>query len=271
MSEAVSIKGMKSGIVLVLNPDIPFQELKDMIAAKFEEAAPFLGNAKMGLAIKGRHLSSNETEEVAGIISDHSKIKIVCFLEDDNHIEAMFDGYFKRMENESSDDPDEDQKKSVHKNYNSFSKAEAEKEKSESFIQGNSVIYRGNIRSGQQYSSDKSIVILGDVNPGGSVISAGCVFILGSLMGNVYAGSTGDKRSYIMAWDFHPLQVRIADCFAVSPDSEGGRSGKFLERVNKNSKNFQNTQTGPEVAYIISGQIARSVFDEKFIRNSSFF
>lgn len=263
MSEAVSIKGMKSGIVLVLSPDIPFQELKSMIAAKFEEAAPFLGNAKMGLAIKGRQLSSNETEEVAGVIADHSKIRIVCYLEDDNHIEAMFDGYFKRIENEAATGQPGNRTGNGHNNSNSFSNTGFER--AGLAIPGNAVIYRGNVRSGQQYRSDKSIVILGDVNPGGSVVSAGCIFILGSLMGNAYAGSTGDNHAYIMAWDFHPLQVRIADCFAVSPDSEGGRSGRFLERVNKNS------QTGPEVAYFLSGQIARSVFDDKFIRSSSFF
>ena len=249
MTQQVIIKGMKSGIILVLDPDIAYKELRPLIAQKIDEAASFLGNSKMGLAVKGRKLTDKQIADVIEIIASHSKISIVCVIDDDGNLESLFE---------------EQVLKSAERIIPSEKAVEPLREAPDGFS-GNAYIYKGSVRSGQSLSSEQSLIILGDVNPGGNAISSGCIFIMGSLMGNAFAGASGNRDAFIMADDFHPLQVRIADAIAVSPDDEGGRSGKFLGRINKNVSNE------PEVAYIVSGQIARSRYDAAFIKQSKFF
>ena len=57
------IKGNKSGIVLVLDKDLEFAQLKNNIADKFKETAKFLGNANMAISFEGRELSTEEQKE----------------------------------------------------------------------------------------------------------------------------------------------------------------------------------------------------------------
>ena len=60
------------------------------------------------------------------------------------------------------------------------------------------------------------MVVLGDVNPGASVISKGNIIVLGACRGNVYAGASGDRDSLVAALVMKPIQVRIADKIARS-------------------------------------------------------
>jgi septum site-determining protein MinC len=62
LSQTVAIKGTKSGIILVLDSNTPFDVLKEDIAKRFNEASSFLGKNKMGLIIRGRNLSDSEQE-----------------------------------------------------------------------------------------------------------------------------------------------------------------------------------------------------------------
>ena len=57
-----------------------------------------------------------------------------------------------------------------------------------------------------------------DVKAGAKVVSKGNVIILGSLKGNVYAGSSGNTNAFVVALDMDPVQIRIADTIARSPD-----------------------------------------------------
>ena len=59
---------------------------------------------------------------------------------------------------------------------------------------------------------------------GAKVISKGNVIILGSLKGNVFAGSAGNVDAFVIALDMKPVQIRIADTIARSPDESPRRS-----------------------------------------------
>lgn len=72
-------------------------------------------------------------------------------------------------------------------------------------------IITGVIRSGQVYESDTNILMLGDVNPGGVIISEGDIYVLGSLKGSVHAGSKGNTNAIIVTSVMNATQIRIAD------------------------------------------------------------
>jgi len=70
-------------------------------------------------------------------------------------------------------------------------------------------VLTGRVRSGQRVSTERHLVVLGDVNPGGEVVAGGDIYIMGSLRGTAVAGSPGDSSSIVMAMDFRPMQLQI--------------------------------------------------------------
>lgn len=73
------------------------------------------------------------------------------------------------------------------------------------------------VRSGVEIRHPGTIVILGDLNPGGVVVAAGDIFIWGRLRGIAHAGANGNRACRIMALQMEPTQLRIADAVARAP------------------------------------------------------
>ncbi|MCR5156622.1 MAG: septum site-determining protein MinC [Butyrivibrio sp.] len=239
MEANVTIKGTKSGIILVLDPSVPFTDLRQKIAEKFTQASSFLGKHDMGLILRGRFLSDNEIDEIVGIIEDNSDLHIICIIDEQSEKEELIRLGVLRHNGELQD----------------VQKTPLESDISD----GDAVIYKGNLRSGQDFKSDKSIIVLGDVKPGGNVVSKGSIFILGELRGNAFAGCEGDNDSVIMALKLAPIQVRIGDAIAISPDAEKGA------RI-KSRKKFLGNDKMAEVAYIENGHIVKTSYDASFLR-----
>lgn len=72
------------------------------------------------------------------------------------------------------------------------------------------------IRSGVEIKHKGSVVIVGDVNPGGVIISDRDITIWGCLRGIAHAGADGDRSCRIMALQMQPTQLRIAGTVARS-------------------------------------------------------
>lgn len=87
------------------------------------------------------------------------------------------------------------------------------------------------IRSGVAIRHPGTVIIQGDVNPGGEVIANGDIVIWGCLRGIAHAGAKGNPECCIMALRMQPTQLRIAQWVARAPSG----TPDFLE---------------PEVAYI---------------------
>ena len=251
LNQAVSIKGTKSGIILVLDPELPFSDLKVEIEKRFDEASGFLGSNKMGLIIRGRQLSADEEENVLEIIKQRTQLKIVCIIDEESSDERFFDCVADHVSGEAS-----------HNDANVKDSTENTEVIARDF-DNSALLYSGNLRSGQDISCEQSVVIMGDVKPGASVVSYGSIFILGELRGNAFAGAGGDRNAIVMALNLNPLQVRIADAIAISPDAEKGPKLKFKKRKLLAAPEEENE---PEVAYIENGHIVKTLYGPTFLR-----
>lgn len=60
MDNSVIIKGNKHGIVVVMDENIPFAELKVSLAEKFRSASKFFDKANMAVTFEGRKLTQDE-------------------------------------------------------------------------------------------------------------------------------------------------------------------------------------------------------------------
>ena len=213
----VIIKGNKYGIIVVLNPDISFNKLKEQIAIKFRESSKFFEDAKMALSFEGKELTNEEQREVLDIIEKNTNMHIVCIIDNDPKKEEIFKKSLeqKLMELES--------------NTGQF--------------------YKGILRSGASLEFETSVVIIGDVNNGARVVSEGNIIVLGALKGNAFAGACGNTNSFVVALDMRPTQIRIADTIARSPDKpvkDAAKEAKiafledgniYIEPLNKNVLN----------------------------------
>ena len=247
----VSLKGTGTGIILELDPKSSFDLLVKEVASKFRESRSFLGKASMGMIIRGRILYDKEENEILKAISDNCDINITCVLREDPETDRIFASYIKRPEvTEQEEQVIDDSNDEVLTEEN----IEAAKDQA--------VIHSGSLRSGQSLTYDKSVIVLGDIKPGASITSDGSIFVMGSLRGSAYAGASGDETAFVMALEFDPLQVRIANTIAISPDSDEGPKIRFRKFMK--SQNEKNT----EVAYISNGHIVKDVYGAAFLRDN---
>lgn len=180
------IKGTKSGIIVVLDSSLDFGSLKEAVAEKFSSSSDFLGNATMAISFEGRNLTNEEQREILDIINENSKLNVVCIVETNPKTEELFQ---KSLQEKLLE---------INSNTGQF--------------------YKGNLRSGQVLEVETSIIVIGDVKPGAKVVSKGNIIVLGSLRGNAFAGASGNENAFVLALDMYPVQIRIADIIARSPD-----------------------------------------------------
>ena len=185
MSQAVVIKSNKYGINLILDRDLPFEELLDAIIAKFLESEKFFRNAEVAISFEGRELNQEEEYRIVEAITS---IKIICIVDNDEahaqFVKEQIDAYQEAVTGRDGE------------------------------------FYRGTLRSGQVLESASSIVVVGDVNPGAKIISRKNIVVLGALNGNAYAGAGGDGSCFIAALEMDPIQIQIGDILAKSPDKQ---------------------------------------------------
>lgn len=75
------------------------------------------------------------------------------------------------------------------------------------------------LRSGGDVKHNGTVVILGDLNPGSSVVADGDILVWGRLRGLAHAGAKGNAKCLIMALQMEPTQLRIADFVARPPET----------------------------------------------------
>ena len=179
MRNAVVIKSSKAGMTVILDPELPFDELLDAIGKKFSESARFWGSVQMTLTLEGRDLTAAQEFAIVDTITKNSQIEVLCLLDTDA----------ERIER-------------------------CEKALNDKLMELNSQtgqFYRGTLKRGVCLESEASIVIIGNVDHGARVTAKGNVIVLGELKGTVTAGVSGNPQAVVMALDMAPLQIRIGD------------------------------------------------------------
>ncbi|WP_028611823.1 septum site-determining protein MinC [Paenibacillus harenae] len=74
------------------------------------------------------------------------------------------------------------------------------------------------VRSGQTYEHDGDLLLIGDLNPGGTLLCTGDIYVLGALRGVAHAGIGGRTDVIIAASLMRPTQLRIADVISRPPE-----------------------------------------------------
>jgi septum site-determining protein MinC len=198
----VIFKGTKDGIAVQLHPDADFEVIKQQLEKKVEDAAKFFDGVKTSIVLKGRDLTEEQESQLLDIISEKCNMTITFVKSQNEEISQMAALLAQEIQ--------------PH-NITKF--------------------HKGSIRSGQCLEFDGSVVLIGDVNPGGEIKAEGNIIILGQLKGMAHAGCKGMLDAFVAAIYMVPVQLRIADIIT-----------RFPEENKKGPK-------PPEYAYVEDGQI----------------
>lgn len=191
MRQAVIIKSSKSGITLVLNPELSFDTLLTEILKKFQESEKFFSRAGFTVSFEGKKLTEEEQYQIVETITAYTGIDILCIMEKDELRDSVF--WEKRKEKAAEEML---RKKAV----GSF--------------------YRGSLLPQEQLETNESIIILGNVPKGASVVSKSDILVLGSLRGNAYAGTEGKEEAVLAALDFNPERYNIGGIYGEPKKKE---------------------------------------------------
>jgi septum site-determining protein MinC len=74
------------------------------------------------------------------------------------------------------------------------------------------------VRSGQILHVPGDLLLIGDVNPGGTVTAGGNIYVMGMLKGIAHAGRDGNGEAVIVASIMKPSQLRIGEAVNRAPD-----------------------------------------------------
>lgn len=218
MRQAVIVKGNihkgTKGITVLLDSETPFPELLNCIAEKFQELSDFLKQSHLAVSLEGRTLTPAQQQAILDTITENSQIGILYLLEEDEQKEQLYS-----------------------------QKLEAALQKQQKPEPAENMFYKGTLRSGQIVESESSIVIIGDVNPGGKVVSGGNIIVLGALKGVAYAGISGNRQAFVVAMEMKPMQIRIDNIVAKCSDA-------IVNQRRVKRKKRTNTDETPKIALL---------------------
>lgn len=185
MKNSVILKSFSSGISVIMDSTLEFEQLLQDIGQKFKEADGFFKDASFAISLEGRTLTDEEERQVLDAITSNSRIHILCLMGKDEKKNIKFVGIKENL---------------------TFQKDE-----------NCGQFYRGSIKNGDSIETEHSIVILGDVAKGSSVYSAKDIVILGTLSGEAYAGATGNSHHFVVALQMEPESLKIGDYQYTAP------------------------------------------------------
>lgn len=238
MKNSVILKGNRYGLSIVLDDKAEFSQLIEDLIVRLENAESFFDSKKqLAVTFEGRTLTNEELDQILTVIEDNSKLNIQYVMDEDSELEATFFDIIHSEEEKQtvkeeqlSFDTDIIQDEDIIQRNSDLTEMIplfSEERKDNLVLKNNlqetdstGMFYKGTLRSGQSLEAKESLVIIGDVNPGATVIAGGNIIIIGSLKGSAVAGVNGNSMAFVMALAMNPMQIQIADVIARNPDGK---------------------------------------------------
>lgn len=222
MKDHVVIKSFPKGIALHLDGEVPFSELLREIGEKFAESRKFFGKTTLALAIVGLKLNVDQELSVMEQIRNNSDITICCLVDKS---EPENNSYVRAVE--------QIRKRLIGGDDGQF--------------------FRGSLTDGDVLETDTSIIIIGDVNPGCTVVSTRNIIVLGSLQGEAYAGGNGRPGAYVAALEMEPERIKIGDF-------------KYKTNEKKTKWKLGGKKMKPQIAFVKDDQIILEDFTKEMLQ-----
>ena len=178
MKDVVTLKVKRDRLKIYLDPEADFFQIKQSLLDKIVEVKNFVGKVKTAVEFAERTISDEEEDELLNLIRENSEMEIT-YVFSNGETDPKMKAVLNSLKGE-----------------------------------GKVKFYKGILRSGSLLEYDGSVIIFGDVNPGGIVKAGDSVIVLGHLNGTVYAGTESGKDAFIGALYMNPIQLKIGEYIA---------------------------------------------------------
>lgn len=246
MNSKVLIKHSQTGINVVLDKRISFEELTAETASHFKEAAQFFGDCKLTVTFTGRTITSEEEDILCKAIEENSGITILCVFAQDKVRDSVFVRARKIMEDQA-----------VLRA--AMSVAPKRQNRVSEYL-----TYPHSIPAGEVCRTAHNILVLGDLPEDAVLASEKNIIVLGNLLGTAIAGDhkstsiaeslsdlagTETGHHVILAAHMRPQRL-VIDGISWRPSVEPEkRTGLFGRR----SKESEIISSG--IAYVADGRV----------------
>ena len=214
-NEIINIKGTRNGLVILVDLDNDFNELKSKLKEKIVSSKGFFKGAKFSFNLDKSILSIDKEKELEAICREHGLIPS----EKEIGLSRVATSKVKQ------------------KAIDNTGTAAAKVIPISNNRDDQTLLLTTSLRSGQKVNYEGNVTILGDVNPGSEVVATGDIVVMGTLRGIAHAGATGNTEAIIVAYRLQATQIRIADKIGRSPDNEAQQTCE------------------PEITFVKNGQI----------------
>ncbi len=179
MKNSIIIKSYQNGLGIYLDPTLSFPKLLDELALKFKESRNFFKDAQTAISFNGRTLTLDEERQLLEVINQYSDLNVLCIV---GNKDDTLNQYFNEIACKTD---------ALQNDIGTF--------------------YRGTLKDGAVLEMNSSIIILGDVYCGCTVVSNKDIIVLGGLYGEAYAGASGEANHFVVALDMSPTKLKISD------------------------------------------------------------
>lgn len=203
--EAVVFRGDRGGVSVQVAPDAPFGVVVEELRRKLSSASDFFNGASVRVEAGERPLDNVEKRVLHELIRAHG----LTLLDAEGAVP-------EQAASQQLSQPKQPVR--LGRGGNGLAVGELLRTAQAELDDEPCLLAHRTLRSGQRLEFDGSVVILGDVNPGAVVVSAGHVIVIGALRGVVHAGARGDTSARVIALRLNPTQLRIAQYISRPPD-----------------------------------------------------
>jgi septum site-determining protein MinC len=213
--EKIQIKGISEGLLVTLRGD-RWKDAQELIISKIDQKAEFFQGAKIVVDVGELSLKAADLGKLRDELSTRgiSLWAVLSRSETTLNIAQML-GLSTNL--------------GVHQNVQ-------KQKKGSTVFEGDSAVWvEKTLRAGYKVETKCHVIVMGDVNPGAEIISAGNILVWGRLSGSVHAGADGDQGAKVMALNMVPTGLQIGDRVAL---------------ISAKKRKSQ-----PEVAYVFENEI----------------
>lgn len=187
-SQLITIKGTRDGLTMMVDDSCSFSEVLEELREKIElNPQDESPVVPVRIELGNRYLIDDQRDQLKEIIERGNQFSVQTF----------------------------------HSNVVHRDEAQSWLEESEMKV------FTRMVRSGQVLEATGDILLIGDVNPGGMIMTTGNIYIMGGLYGIAHAGVDGNHDAVIAASYMKPTQLRIANYISRAPDYES--DGIYME------------------------------------------
>jgi septum site-determining protein MinC len=231
-SESVIIKGVREGLLLILDDDVPFSQVLTELVERINAQPNFFRGAAVTINAGRRIIDSPDFDVLYRMLTRNGmRVQTFVSLSAQSRMVAESLGVTSRPPTFAAGDAGI----SLGPRQRGMPSARMEVPDEGAPEVGTGLFLRCDLRTGQSVRYGGDVCVLGDVENGAEIVAEGDVVVWGALRGLVHAGVGGDDEAVVCALQMRPNQLSIAGIVSRFPASaeqyEGDDQPPELARV----------------------------------------